>query len=100
MDKIHAIRALAGHRIRLRPLQRALSRLGKTAEGIDDQWTVVSATDQFFKLENARTGHVVGLTYDHVQGPPEGGVLVLRTRFTLEGENITIEPLTTPSSGQ
>ena len=69
-------------------------------EGIDDEWIVVSATDRFFKLENARTGHVVGLTYDHAEGLPEAGVLPLRTRFTLEGEHITIEPLTIPSSGQ
>jgi len=98
VDKIHAIRELTGRRVRLRPFQKSVSRTGRTVEGIDDEWIVTEATDVFFKLENARTGHVVGLTYDHAEGPPKDGVLSLRTLFTLEGEHITIEPLTNPSS--
>jgi hypothetical protein len=96
MDKIHAIRELAGRRVRLRPFQKAASGAGPLVEGIDDEWIVRSATDRFFKLENARTGHEVGLTYDHVWELKGEGIIVMRTQIILEGDHLTIEPVLPP----
>jgi hypothetical protein len=92
MNKSH-FKDSIGKNLRLRPAAIRRTSDGVRQPTIDDYWKLNDVTDNFAKLSNPRTGHLIDLGLDNVKEFRTPDFLLLRCQLVLEGARVRIEPI-------